>query len=68
MPFSPEVLDPGARRVVRPVRMVTLLIQDLRSGVADHQLAEVKIHLRPADDPQDGFWADAKELVRLRIC
>jgi hypothetical protein len=43
--------------------MVTLLIQDLRSGIADHQLAEVKIPLKAADDAQDGFWADAKELV-----
>lgn len=45
--------------------MVTILIQDLRSGETDHQLAEVKIPLKDADDPQDGFWADAKELVRL---
>lgn len=42
---------------------MTLLIQDLRSGIADHQLAEVKIPLKAADDAQDGFWADAKELV-----
>lgn len=57
-----DAVDPGARRVFRQLRMVTLLIQDLRSGVADHQLAEVKIRLTAADDPQDGFWADAKEL------
>lgn len=43
-------------------RMVTILIQDLRSGTTDHQLAEVKIALRPGDDPQDGYWADAREL------
>jgi len=44
--------------------MVTLLIQDIRSGIVDHQLAEVRIPLRPTDDPLDGFWADAKLLVR----
>lgn len=43
--------------------MVTILIQDVRSGTTDHQLAEVKIALRPGDDPQDGYWADARELV-----
>lgn len=44
--------------------MVTLLIQDIRSGVVDHQLTEIKIPLRPTADPTDGFWADAKLLVR----
>lgn len=44
-------------------RMVTILIQDVRSGTTDHQLAEVKIALRSGDDPQDGYWADARELV-----
>jgi hypothetical protein len=39
--------------------MVTILIDDIRSGVVDHQLAEVRVHLyeRP-----DRFWADAQEL------
>lgn len=44
------------------LRMVTLLIEDLRSGVPDSQLAEVKVPLRVADDPEDGFWADAVEI------
>ena len=49
-------------------RMVTILIQDVRSGTTDHQLAEVKVALRPGDNPQDGYWADARELVNtLRI-
>lgn len=42
--------------------MVTLLIEDLRSGVSDSQLAEVRVPLRVADDPEDGFWADAVEV------
>ncbi|KAF9465017.1 hypothetical protein BDZ94DRAFT_1320616 [Collybia nuda] len=57
-----EVPDPGVRRPLRQIRMVTILIQDLRSGTTDHQLAEVKIPLKDADDSGDGFWADAKEL------
>ena len=47
----------------RPLRIVTVLIQDIRSGVTDHQLAEVKVPLKPSDDPQDGFWADARDIV-----
>ncbi|KAF8806434.1 hypothetical protein BYT27DRAFT_7140948 [Phlegmacium glaucopus] len=46
----------------RPLRIVTVLIQDIRSGVTDHQLAEVKIPLKPSDDPQDGFWADSRDI------
>lgn len=42
--------------------MVTLLIEDMRSGVPDPQLAEVKVPLKVADDPEDGFWADAAEV------
>jgi len=53
-------MDPGLKRVVRQLRMLTILIQDIRSGTTDHQLAEVKVPLRVADDPQDGYWADAK--------
>lgn len=47
----------------RPLRIVTVLIQDIRSGVTDHQLAEVRVPLKPSDDPQDGFWADARDIV-----
>ena len=43
--------------------MVTVLIHDIRSGVTDHQLAEVRVPLKASDDPQDGFWADAKDIV-----
>lgn len=57
-PASP----PGKKPTRQPLRMVTLLMQDIRSGEIDHQLAEVKVPLRPAEDPRDGYWADAKEL------
>ncbi|KAK0241723.1 hypothetical protein EDD85DRAFT_1020467 [Armillaria nabsnona] len=43
-------------------RMVTLLISDVRSGFVDRQLAEVKVPLKMADTPEDGFWADAKDI------
>ncbi|KAG6375451.1 hypothetical protein JVT61DRAFT_3009 [Boletus reticuloceps] len=46
----------------RPLRMVTLLIEDMRGGVSDPQLAEVRVPLKVADDPDDGFWADAAEV------
>ncbi|KAF8134571.1 hypothetical protein EV363DRAFT_1161141 [Boletus edulis] len=46
----------------RPLRMVTLLIEDMRGGVPDPQLAEVRVPLKVADDPDDGFWADAAEV------
>lgn len=42
--------------------MVTLLIEDLRSGVIDSQLAEIKVHLKAAEDSDDGFWADAVDV------
>jgi hypothetical protein len=42
--------------------MLTLLIEDVRSGVPDHQLAEIKVVLRPGEDPDGGFWANAKEV------
>lgn len=51
-----------AQNASRPLRIVTLLIEDMRSGVPDPQLAEVKVPLRAADDPEDGFWADAAEI------
>lgn len=45
--------------------MVTLLIQDMRSGTIDRQLAEVRVPLKHGDVPEDGFWADAKDIVCL---
>jgi hypothetical protein len=46
-----------------PLRIVTLLIEDIRSEPPDQQLAEVKVPLRKADDPEQGWWADAKDIV-----
>ena len=42
---------------------MTLLIEDIRSEPPDQQLAEVKVPLRKADDPEQGWWADAKDIV-----
>ncbi|KAG0706089.1 hypothetical protein DFH29DRAFT_903539 [Suillus ampliporus] len=47
---------------MRPLRILTLLIEDVRSGVPDHQLAEIKVVLRPGEDLDGGFWANAKEV------
>lgn len=67
LPSAAEPADAPKRPAAKPPRMVTLLIQDVRSGTTDHQLAEVKVQLKAADDPQDGFWADAKELVGVSL-
>ena len=63
--------DSPARSMARqPVhkRTVTLLIHDQRSGVTDSQLAEVFVTLRPAEDPSDGYWADATNIVGYFYC
>ncbi|KAG2146475.1 uncharacterized protein EDB93DRAFT_1149271 [Suillus bovinus] len=57
-----SVAPPASGGPMRPLRMVTLLIEDVRSGVPDHQLAEIKVVLRPGEDPDGGFWANAKEV------
>ncbi|KAF9481534.1 hypothetical protein BDN70DRAFT_854910 [Pholiota conissans] len=46
-----------------PLRIVTLLIRDTRNGTVDHQLAEVKVHLKQFDTPDGGFWADSKDIA-----
>ncbi|KAG2150461.1 hypothetical protein DEU56DRAFT_780115 [Suillus clintonianus] len=53
---------PASGGQMRPLRMLTLLIEDVRSGVPDHQLAEIKVVLRPGEDTDGGFWANAKEV------
>lgn len=50
---------------VRPLRILTILIEDVRSGVPDNQLAEVRVHLRPGEDPDGGFWVNAKEMCEI---
>jgi hypothetical protein len=37
----------------------------MRNQELDHQLAEVNIPVKMADNPQNGFWADAKDIVSL---
>ncbi|KAG1878103.1 hypothetical protein DFJ58DRAFT_740666 [Suillus subalutaceus] len=63
--FSPQersAAPPASGGQMRPLRMLTLLIEDIRSGVPDHQLAEIKVVLRPGEDPDSGFWANAEEV------
>lgn len=55
--------DSPAKRPGFHNRMITVLIHDMRSGKVDRQLAEVTIPVKMADDPQDGFWADARDIV-----
>ncbi|PPQ79956.1 hypothetical protein CVT25_003028 [Psilocybe cyanescens] len=53
----------SAQQSKGPLRMLTLLIQDVRSGTTDHQLAEVKVPLRLADEAGTAFWADAQDIA-----
>ncbi|KAH6913960.1 hypothetical protein BKA70DRAFT_1259989 [Coprinopsis sp. MPI-PUGE-AT-0042] len=54
----------GMKKVTRHgTRMVTILAEDVRSGEADHQLIEVKVPIRPAEIPEDGFWANTMDIV-----
>ena len=56
------------RNFTRPAYRVTVLIDDLRqSSDPDHQLAEVKVPLKRCDDPEDGWWADAKDIVGIML-
>ncbi|KAG5731971.1 hypothetical protein E4T56_gene18243 [Termitomyces sp. T112] len=57
-----ERVKEGKRTKKQSHLMLTLLIQDIRSGIIDHQLAEVKVPMKVANNPSDGFWADAKAL------
>ena len=46
------------------LRILTVLIEDKRTPEPDNQLAEVRVGLRQTENPEDdGFWADAKEVV-----
>ena len=37
--------------------------------MVDHQLIELTVPVRPTDleDPRSGYWADARELVRIYV-
>lgn len=58
-----EPVEPPTRP--KPVlRILTVLIEDKRTPEPDNQLAEVRVGLRQTENPEDdGFWADAKEVV-----
>lgn len=43
--------------------MLTLLIEDMRLG--ESQLAEIRVPLKQIANPDDGFWADAKEVTDI---
>ena len=48
-------------------QVVTLLITDIRSESEepDLQLAEVRVVLKKADELEEGWWADAKDIVGI---
>ena len=48
-------------------QIVTLLITDIRneSEEPDLQLAEVRVILKKADELEEGWWADAKDIVGI---
>lgn len=59
-----RICDPAAqKRKKAPLHLITLLIDDIRSGTSDLQLAEMSVPLRRSEDPVQGFWADAKDIV-----
>lgn len=63
---EPYVTDQGSNPPSKPrntVRMLTLLIEDVRTE--ESQLAEIKVPLKPAAVPEDGFWANAKEVTDI---
>ncbi|THH08905.1 hypothetical protein EW146_g8843 [Bondarzewia mesenterica] len=61
-PYSPSRLrySASATTPAPKLRMVTLLIDDRRSGF--DELAEISVPLKPANDFEGGYWADAGEV------
>ncbi|EJF60390.1 hypothetical protein DICSQDRAFT_62995 [Dichomitus squalens LYAD-421 SS1] len=59
-PPSAHAPPPVPQPPVRVVRVLTLLIEDKRSG--EEMLTEVRVPLRPADPGDTGMWADAQEV------
>ncbi|KAJ6587026.1 hypothetical protein DFH09DRAFT_242880 [Mycena vulgaris] len=48
-----------------PLRLVTILIEDLRGEVPDPQLVEVRVALRNSEDTKrDGYWANAEDICK----
>ncbi|KAJ7446162.1 hypothetical protein B0H11DRAFT_386957 [Mycena galericulata] len=53
------------KRSNAPLRLVTVLIADMRGEVPDHQLVEVRVVLRDSEDVvQDGYWANAEDICK----
>ncbi|KAJ8696741.1 hypothetical protein PTI98_006587 [Pleurotus ostreatus] len=50
------------KRANRALPVLTILIQDARSGVPDFLLAEVRVPLKRAERAEDGYWADANDI------
>ncbi|KAJ7722135.1 hypothetical protein DFH07DRAFT_760116, partial [Mycena maculata] len=49
----------------RPLRLVTVLIEDVRGDVPDSQLVEVRVDLRDSEDTKrDGYWASAEDICK----
>ncbi|KAJ7076394.1 hypothetical protein B0H15DRAFT_600653 [Mycena belliarum] len=48
-----------------PLRLVTILIEDIRGDVPDSQLVEVRVALRDSEDTiRDGYWANAEDICK----
>ena len=57
----------ATKRPSIPLRLVTILIEDMRGEAPDPQLAEVRVGLRDSEDPErDGYWANAEDIVSPR--
>ncbi|KAJ7178427.1 hypothetical protein C8R43DRAFT_458456 [Mycena crocata] len=66
-PSSPRVdlqrLPANKRNL--PLRLVTVLIEDLRGEVPDSQLVEVRAVLRDSENTErDGYWANAQDICQ----
>ncbi|OAX42285.1 hypothetical protein K503DRAFT_797300 [Rhizopogon vinicolor AM-OR11-026] len=57
-----SAVPPASAVPMRPLRMLTILIEDVRNGVLDHQLTEVQVQIRLVEDPDGCLWANAKEI------
>jgi hypothetical protein len=55
---------PPTRPPAAQLRILTLLIEDLRREDERDQLAEIRVPLKAIDDPDGGFWADAKDVCK----
>ncbi|KAJ7091283.1 hypothetical protein C8R44DRAFT_817550 [Mycena epipterygia] len=67
-PESPTSRRPDLQRLPvtkRPLRLVTILIEDKRGLEPDPQLVEVRVALRDSEDTaRDGYWANAEDICK----